>query len=184
MNGDESIPEVGLDRLLAAAELVAEWSAQDVGNEIFLGYFLKKLETSDGSQVDGPLPLDETVILSLEHWSAYERLIIEVPNVVHRRTGAWTLKVSDLLDYKPEWCPGISDPSGDFEIFEFDEPVTVSSDDVPAKIVDALILYLNSKMVEIVEVFHEKYELGNLPNFDPRIRRVVSYACEEFGWSA
>jgi hypothetical protein len=181
MSNEESSPDFGLDRLLAAAELVARWSAQDVGNEIFLGYFLKRFETSDGSQVDGPLPLDETVILSLEHWSAYERLIIEVPNVVHRRTGAWTLKVSDLLDYNPEWCPGINVPSGDFELFEFDEPVTVSGDDVPAKIVEALVIYLGDKMDEIVEVFHEKYMLGNLPNFDPRIHRVVSYACDEFG---
>jgi hypothetical protein len=171
-----------LTNAFEAADTVAKYSDQEPGDEIFLGYEIVAL-TPVQSESAEEFEAHELFELTTATWSLLLGQDYNTPETISRRLLRWTLSVQHILDYKPEYCHGgITIPEGDVDILEFSELIAVSSGQVPDVVVDALCTYLEEKRADyLAEDYAEAYKNNELPNWDPRILKVIKEACLKFG---
>jgi hypothetical protein len=70
------------------------------------------------------------------------------------------------------------DPTGDFDMLDWNDNVAVSCGCVPDEVVEELCNYLkNQRRGYLDEEFREMFLNGELPNWDPRILKIVEDDC-------
>jgi hypothetical protein len=174
--------KINLSKIFEAAATVAEYADQDLGSETFLGFEIMALTPVQAESAE-EFEAHELFELTTATWSLLRGQVYNTPETISRRLLRWTLTVQHILDYKPEYCHGgITIPEGDVDILEFSELIAVSSGQVPDVVVDALCMYLKENRGDyLAEDYAEAYKNNELPNWDPRILKVIKDACLEFG---
>ena len=176
--------KINLSKIFEAADTVAKYSDQQLCEEIFLGYEIVALTPVKAeAESDSEFESHELFKLTTATWFLLLGQVYNTPETISRRLLRTTLTVQNLLDYKPEYFHGgISVPEGDYEILEFNELVVVSSGQVPDVVVDALCKHLEEERGDyLAEDYAEAYKNNELPNWDPRILKVIKEACLKFG---
>ena len=172
--------KIDLSRIYQAADTVAKYSDQQPGEEIFLGYKIVALNPVRAeAESDSEFEAHELFELTTATYTVLCKKDYNPPELVSCRRLRWTLTVQNLLNYEPEYCHGgITQPEGDVEILEFSELLAVSGGQVPNSVVDALCKHLQEERSDYLADDHfEAYENNSLPNWDPRILKIVKDAC-------
>lgn len=174
--------KINLSEIYEAAAKVAKYAGQDLGSETFLGFEIVALTPVQAKSAE-EFEAYELFELTTATWFLFCEQDYITPETISRRLLRWTLSVQHILDYKPEYCHGgISIPEGDVDILEFSELIAVSSGQVPDVVVDALCMYLEEKRADyLAEDYTPAYKNNELPNWDPRILKVIKEACLKFG---
>jgi hypothetical protein len=175
--------KIDLSEIYQAADTVAEYSDQQPGEEIFLGYEIVALNPVKAeAESDLEFEAHELFELTTATWSILLGQDYNTPETISRRRLRWTLTVQNLLNYKPQfWSGGYGIPEGDIDILEFSELIAVSSGRVPDVVVDALCMYLEENRGDyLAEDYAEAYKNNALPNWDPRILKIIKDACLKF----
>jgi hypothetical protein len=176
--------KINLSEIYQAANTVAKYSDQQLCEEIFLGYEIVALTpVKEEAESDSEFESYELFKLTTATWFLWLGQVYNTPETISRRLLRITLTVENLLNYKPEYFHGgISVPEGEYEILEFNELIVVSSGQVPDVVVDALCKHLQENRGDyLAEDYAEAYKNNALPNWDPRILKVIKDACLEFG---
>jgi hypothetical protein len=176
--------KINLSKIFEAADTVAKYSDQQLEEEIFMGYEIVALTPVKAeAESDSEFEAHELFELTTATWFLLLGQVYNTPETISRRLLRWTLTVQDILNYKPEYYHGgISVPEGECEILEFNELIVVSSGQVPDVVVDALCKHLQEKRGDyLAEDYAEAYKNNALPNWDPRILKVIKDACLKFG---
>jgi hypothetical protein len=175
----DEIREIALD--------VANYAGRYTGNETFLGYNLR-----EGSPLfpehEESIPPEGMVKIVFEHWGLVSdrrnygtNESYPDPETIDHRVMSCVVSATALLDYEKcsngGYDPG--DPNGDFEVINWCDD-GVSDGGVPNDVVEALCEFLRNEREDyLYEEFEEAFKKGELPEWDPRITKVVDDVCRE-----
>ena len=176
---------IDFQRFHTIAERVAKHAGWFVGSETFLSYRLKSLEAvlPEHQSTVPPSGLLKIVfeqwtsVTEREDYSSAERY--QDPETITHRVMCYEVNAENLLDYEtsPLADDGSLDPDGDFWVLDWAD-ASVSDGEVPDEAVVMLCEHLKTTRADyLVEEYKEAYQERKLPNWDPRITKVVSEVC-------
>lgn len=175
----DEIREIALD--------VANYAGRYTGNETFLGYNLREVCPLLPEHEES-IPPEGMVKIVFEHWTLVsDRMNYGAkkhypdPETLDHRVMSYVVSATDLLDYEETldgWYePG--DPYGDFELIDWCDD-RISDGGVPDDVVEELCEFLRNEREDyLYEEFEEAFKKGELPEWDPRIMKVVHDVCRE-----
>lgn len=184
---DPASGNILMDKIMEFALGVAKYAGRYTGNETFLGYNLRKVSPLLPEHEES-IPPEGMVKIVFEHWalnddrmkySSKERY--PDPETFDHRVMSYVVSAKDLLEYEEGlngWHdPG--DPNGDFELIDWCDD-RVSNGGVPDDVVEELCEFLrNEREGYLYEEFEEAFKKGELPEWDPRITKVVDEVCRK-----
>ena len=181
---------IPFDLIRKIANDVAKYSGRYSGRETFLGHSLKDVMPLS-SQHAQFIPPDGYVKIIFAQWSLLDEMVNSSsnpypnPETITQRIMSYVVSAEDLLEYEGHIndCnkhDQYMDPTGDFDLLDWNDDVAVSHGGVPDEVVEELCNYLkNQRSGFLDEEFREIFLNGELPNWDPRILKIVEDDCRK-----
>jgi hypothetical protein len=180
--------DIPFDRIKKIANDVAKYAGRYSGRETFLGHSLEDVAPL-ASQHEHFIPPDGEVKIVFAQWSLLDEMVSSSsnpypnPETMTQRIMSYVVSAEDLLEYEVSinGCNNhdqYGDPTGDFDLLDWNDNVAVSCGCVPDEVVEELCNYLkNQRRGYLDEEFREMFFNGELPNWDPRILKIVEDDC-------
>ena len=185
-----NLANISFDQIRKIANDVAKYAGRYSGCETFLGYSLKEV-TPLSSQHAQFIPPDGKVKIIFAQWSLLDEMVNSSsnpypnPETMTQRIMSYVVSAENLLEYEGHIndCnkhDQYMDPTGDFDLLDWNDDVAVSDGGVPDEVVEKLCNYLkNQRSGFLDEEFREIFLNGELPNWHPRILKIVEDDCRK-----
>ncbi|MEI7962901.1 MAG: hypothetical protein WCI42_03640 [Verrucomicrobiota bacterium] len=178
---------IPMSRIKEIAMGVARYAGRYTGNETFLGYNLQEV-TPLLPEHEESIPPDGQVKIVFDHWSVVDDRVAyhaknryPDPETIDHRVMSYVARAEDVIEYQ-ECLNGPCDPGdllGEFDLVDWSDD-WVSGGRVPDDVVEELCEFLKEQRADyLAEEFGEAFKKGELPEWDPRITKVVEEDCRK-----